>query len=152
MKQMLLIAVLGLIGVSQSGCLLVAAAAGTGATVAYVKGDVESTLDSTPDKVTEASKSALEEMELRVIASSSSKVDGDVVARTAGDAKVHIVVKSQGEKTSHISIRVGVFGDQSMSNRILMKINEKLAAGPSTQPVGNEPPAVTTNLSEEVRN
>lgn len=149
MKQMLLIALLGLIGVSQSGCLLVAAAAGTGATVAYVKGDVESTLDSTPDKVTEASKSALEEMDLRVIASSSSKVDGDVVARTAGDAKVHIVVKSQGEKTSHISIRVGVFGDQAMSNRILMKINEKLAAGPSTRPAG-ETDAAVTNLQDDL--
>jgi hypothetical protein len=118
--------ILGLVAVTQSGCLLVAAAAATGGTVAYVKGDLETTLDSTPDKIGPASEAALKEMKLAIVSSRSTNLDADVLARTADDAKVHVVVKAQGEKTSHISIRVGVFGDQAMSNRILMKINEKL--------------------------
>lgn len=117
---------LSLIALTQSGCLLVAAAAGTGATVAYMRGDTESTLDAAPDKVTAASKAALEDLKINVISSSATGLDGDVVGRTAGDDKVHIVVKASGERSSSISIRIGTFGDQAVSNRILLKVNERL--------------------------
>ena len=130
-KPLRLAATLGLVSLiplTQTGCLLVAAAAGTGATVAYMRGDTEATLDSTPDKVTAASKAALEDLKIVIVSSNASGLDGDVVGRTAGDDKVHIVVKAQGERTSSISIRIGTFGDQAVSNRILVKITEKLNA------------------------
>ena len=38
--------ILGLLLVTQSGCLVVAAAAGTGAGVAYVRGDLETSFDA----------------------------------------------------------------------------------------------------------
>jgi hypothetical protein len=126
--------VLGAIAATQGGCLLVAAGAGAGATVAYVRGDTESTVDATPQRVIEASKAVMQDMDVTVVSSSASALDGDLIARTARDAKVHVVAKSVGERATHVSIRIGTFGDKEMSNRILLKLNEKLAAANTPVP------------------
>lgn len=133
--------VLGAIATTQGGCLLVAAGAGAGATVAYVRGDTESTVDATPQRVIEASKAVMADMDVTVVSSSASALDGDLIARTARDAKVHVVVKGAGERTSHVSIRIGTFGDKEMSNRILLKLNERLAAANTPVPPAAPAPA-----------
>ena len=118
---------LSLLMVTQGGCLLFAAAAATGGTVAYVKGDLEQMVDATPDKVAVAAEAALKDMSLTVISARGSAFDADVVARTAGDAKAHVVAKARGERASWVSVRVGVFGDDGMSARIMQAINKHLA-------------------------
>jgi Protein of unknown function (DUF3568) len=120
-------AILAALTFAQTGCLLVAAAAGTGATVAYVTGDLESMVDAPPDKVAAAAQAALRDMNLAVVSARGSALDADVVARTANDAKVHVVAKSRGEKMSWVSIRIGVFGNDAMSAQILEKIKQHLA-------------------------
>ncbi|HSI33577.1 MAG: DUF3568 family protein [Phycisphaerae bacterium] len=145
---------LGALALTQSGCLLAVAAVGTGATVAYVRGDTESAMDAAPDRVTAAAKAALEDLKIVVVSSHASALDGDVVGRTAGDDKVHIVVKAQGERTSHISIRIGTFGDQAISNRILLKVNERLSdmnagAAPAPQSAAVSAPLATPAVVPE---
>ena len=49
------------------------------------------------------------------------------------DVKVDVVAKAESEKLSTIYVRVGVFGDDALQNRVLDKIKENLAA-PATQP------------------
>ena len=120
-------AVLALVMTTQSGCLLVAAAAVTGGTVAYVKGDLEQLVDATPDRVAVAAEEVLKEMNLSVISARGSAFDADVVARSAADAKVHVVAKARGEKASWVSVRVGVFGDDGTSARIMQAITRLLA-------------------------
>src|SRR5215210_6980177 len=113
---------------TQTGCLLAAAAVATGAGVAYVRGDTETILTADPKTVTAASEAAAKQMNLTVTQSASSGLDGKMVARTAGDTPVVVVVKAEGISASHISIRVGRFGDDVMQNTLLEKIRANLKA------------------------
>ena len=112
---------------TQTGCLLFAAAAGTGAGVAYVRGDTEVILTGTPKQVTAASEAAAKEMELALISSDVTGLNGKVVARTAGDTPVVVTVRAQGPESSRVTVRVGRFGDDAMQSAMLEKIRRNLA-------------------------
>ncbi|MCI0364968.1 MAG: DUF3568 domain-containing protein [Phycisphaerales bacterium] len=109
-----------------TGCLAVAAAGGAAGGVMYAKGDLETNLDASVDQVAQAAKAAVEELGLTVLSSHASSLDGEIIARTAQDKKVTIKVRKVTDTTSHISIRVSVFGDQAMSQTILDKIKARL--------------------------
>ena len=110
---------------TQTGCILFAAA-GTGAGVAYVRGDTEVVLPGHPKEITAASEAAAKDMKLTVTQSTSSGLDGKMVARTASDTPVVVVVKTEGPDASHVSIRVGRFGNDVMQNELLEKMREHL--------------------------
>lgn len=112
----------------QCGCLLVAAAAGTGATVAYVRGDLETVVEGTPERIIAASRGAAMDMNLSVISSGASALDGEMIARTADDTKVTVNTKVQSDKMSTISIRVGLWGDRAVSQQVLDRIRARLKA------------------------
>jgi hypothetical protein len=134
--------VLGLVLVSQSGCLLLVAAAGTGTGVAYYVGDLDVTLEAPPARVVKATEKAMKDLDLAVIVRESSGMDGKVIGRTARDVKMTVVVKGHTDKVSNVSVRAGMFGDDGMQARLLDKIRENLktadpavaAAGPTTSP------------------
>ena len=109
-----------------SGCLAVAAVAGTGLGVAYAKGDLESVVDATPQEVFAAAKAALGDMDIRVLATDWDDHEGAVNARTAQDKKIIIKVAKHTETTSTLSIRIGTFGDEAMSQTIYEKIKARL--------------------------
>ena len=113
---------------TQTGCLLFAAGAGAGAGVAYVRGDTETVLTGTPKQVTAAGEAAAKEMQLALISSDVTGLDGKVVARTAGDTPVVVTVRAQGPASSRVSIRVGRFGDDAMQATMLEKIRQNLTA------------------------
>jgi hypothetical protein len=119
---------------SQSGCLLAAAAVGTGATVAYVKGDTQTTLPADPREIASATERAMKELDVAVVSASSSGVDAKIVGRTARDTKLQVTVKSQTPKFSTVDVRAGVFGDESLQNALLDKIKSNLGAAPTTAP------------------
>ncbi len=109
-----------------AGCLAVAAAAGAGAGVAYVQGDLEATLEGSVERVAKATERALDDLKINVISGGASKLDAHYKARTAEDKSVNIRITTETEKTSKISIRIGTFGDEAMSRRILDEIKEEL--------------------------
>lgn len=117
---------LALLTVTQPGCWLALGAAAGAGTAAYVSGDLEADLDATPDQVIEATKKAAEELKLQVEYAHGSGVDGRAKLRTAADKEIFVKVESRSERMSHISIRVGTFGDDSLSNQVLAKIREHL--------------------------
>jgi hypothetical protein len=51
---------------------------------------------------------------------------GDFVARNAADKKIKIEVERTGERLTKVTIRIGVFGDESLSMAILDKIKANL--------------------------
>ena len=108
-----------------SGCVVVAVAAGA-ATVAYVNGDLEATVEASPPRVVEASEAALKGMEIDVTSSEKSGIDGRVVGRSALNKKVEITVKRESDTTSKLSIRIDTFGDESLSRQIYDKIRAEL--------------------------
>ncbi len=46
-------------------------------------------------------------------------------ARGAGDKKIRVKVKKQSDTVTEIRIRVGMFGDESMSRQILDRIKKR---------------------------
>ena len=107
------------------GCVAAAAAAGAAGAI-YVSGDLETTLDATPNVVAAAAVKGLSDLGMSDIESSASALDGEVTARSARDDSIKIVLEAQGEKQTDTSIRVGTFGDEEMSVRILDAIKKRL--------------------------
>lgn len=128
---------------TQTGCLLAAAAAGTGATVAYVSGDLNTSVDAAPNRVAAATEAAMKNLELRIISNESSSVDARIVARTATDKKLTVTAKASGSNSSQLSVRAGTFGDDALQARLLEEIKKELAlrpavvSSPSTQPTAS---------------
>jgi hypothetical protein len=111
---------------TQAGCFLAVAAAGTGAGVAYVRGDTDVVLPARPQAVAAASAEAAKQMELTVTSNNATTLDARVVARTASDTPVVVDVKSHGPDASRVSVRVGRFGDDVMQSAMLEKIRQNL--------------------------
>lgn len=89
-------------------------------------GTIKATLAASPAAVTEAANEVLSEMDLIVINSSSTSIDGRVIARTAQDVKVRVDSEKVGESVSEVFIRVGKLGDADLSLTILNEVKEEL--------------------------
>lgn len=109
-----------------SGCMAVAVAGATAAGVVWVRGALETNLDRDLGRVHDAAVSAVEDLEFALVSKRKSGVDGEVVARTALDKRVSITLKQVTQNTTKISIRVGLMGDEAMSQVILERIRKRL--------------------------
>jgi hypothetical protein len=109
-----------------SGCFAVAVAGAAGATVAYVRGTLETNLDHPVGALADAAQKAVEKMKFVVVSNRADVLSGEVIARTADDTKVSIKLKKMTDQTTHVSIRVGVFGDQAVSMQLLDDIKQHL--------------------------
>lgn len=123
-----ILAVLGLAGaaVSQTGCVAVAVGAAAAGTVAYVRGQLEASLEGSYDNTVRASNRALAELKFTKVSEKGDALKTFIVARTAADKKIEVDVIKVSDKVAKVQIRVGVFGDEAMSLTILGKIKEHL--------------------------
>ncbi len=111
---------------ASSGCGAVAAAGAAGAGVAWVRGALESNIDRDIERVYRATQQAVRGLEFAVVSENRSGLDAAVVARTALDKKVEIRLKRVGSGATHVSIRIGLFGDEDMAVSILDRIKAEL--------------------------
>jgi hypothetical protein len=131
--------------------LLLAAGAGTGATVAYVRGDTETVLQANTKDVTRAAELAAKDMELTVVSADASTLDGKVVARTARDVKVIVVAKAESDQASRVTVRVGNFGDNAMQGAMLEKIRDHLKEGVTHDEARETAPKPITASTSDAR-
>jgi hypothetical protein len=122
-----MLAVMAVIVATQSGCLVAAAAGAAGGTVAYMKGDVEAIVDGGVDATFNATKAAMDDLKLPLMATWANAMEAHVEARVGTDNKATVNISGQSEKLSKVSIRVGTFGDQGLSQAILEKIKANLS-------------------------
>jgi hypothetical protein len=108
-----------------SGCVVAAVGAGAG-TVAYLRGDLESTEAKDLDTVYAATKKAVEQLELNVSKDVKDALSAQIVARDARDKKITLNLKATTEGTTKISIRVGTFGSETKSMLIYDQIKKNL--------------------------
>lgn len=123
MKNVIATALMLGLGISSIG--LTGCATGEPGTKNYV-GTYTTNIDARPDKVANAAKQALEDMALKNITVSSTKVDGKLEATTAQNDKVTVKIDQAGENVSEVSIRVGAFGDEAISKQIISKTKDHL--------------------------
>lgn len=125
-KQVLLIVLLiGTAGLLQ-GCLVAAVGAGAVGTMAYIQGDLEAVESERLDVVYKATLKTVEELELNVTKKLKDAMSAVVVARDAQDRKITIKLNAAAEGTTKLSIRVGVFGNETRSRFIYQKIRDNL--------------------------
>jgi hypothetical protein len=110
-----------------SGCvaLVVGAAAGAGATVAYTRGTLEAWLDGGFDQTLAATNKAVQQLGFTKI---SEKPDGTfttVTARTTADKKIEIML-GRGGNITQVRVRVGLLGDEALSKAVMDKIRAAL--------------------------
>lgn len=125
LRRLFVATLLGLSLTALSGCILAAAGAGAGA-VAYVRGELEANLTNDYDKVVDAARGAIKDLEFAKVSENKDALSAVLVARTAMDKKVEITISNSSKKLTNIKIRVGVFGDEQLSMSILDKIKAGL--------------------------
>jgi hypothetical protein len=76
--------------------------------------------------VVNATNTALEDLELVGIDSTVDKLKGKITARMAVGTKVSIWLEAVDFDTTSIKIRVGTFGDRSVSLQVLRSIEKHL--------------------------
>jgi hypothetical protein len=100
--------------------------AGNPATYSKAEGLLRSTLGGSVPDVVNATNATLEDLELTGVDSTVDKLKGRITARMAVGTKVSINLEAIDSDTTAIRIRVGTFGDKSISMQILRNIEKRL--------------------------
>jgi len=110
-----------------SGCVAVVAAGAAGAAaVAWVRGELQTTLSANLDRSFNAAKEAIEDLQFVKVSERKDALLGVLVARNAADKKIEIRLENMATNATKVGIRVGVVGDQELSLAILEKIKANL--------------------------
>ena len=115
-----------------SGCVLfvVGAAAGAGvAGYAWVNGEIKATESASLDRTWNATLAAMKDLEFPVVSQAKDALEADLTVRNASNTSINITLKKLDNASTEIRIRVGTFGDESLSRTILNKINSRLQTG-----------------------
>jgi hypothetical protein len=138
------------------GCLAIAAGAAGGAAAAgyyYYKGRIYRDYPATLPDTRAALRASLTELGFPVL---GEEADAEVKTRTADDSTVRICldpvtsrVPADGPMT-RVSIRVGAFGDEAVSIRILNQVSMHLVP-PTLLPAAPQPPPGPAQPASAVR-
>ena len=112
--------------ITTQGCVVAAVGVGAAGTVAYIRGDLEAVEAADIDKVYAAAEAAADDLGLFIISKKKDKLSASIVIRDANDKKIHISLVATAEGTTKISIRIGIFGDETKSRLIYNKLREHL--------------------------
>jgi hypothetical protein len=99
-----------------------------GATAEYstAEGVLRSTLAGEMPEVVNATNATLTDLELVGVESTVDKLKGKITARMAVGTKVTINLEAVDFKNTSIKIKVGTFGDRSISLQILRNIEKRM--------------------------
>jgi len=101
------------------------ATAGGGA-VAYIKGELKTTAQVSLDRAWKATQMAMDDLEFMVTGKEKDVFDAELTASGAVDKKIKVALKKISDTRTEIKIRVGAFGDKSLSQQILETIKKRL--------------------------
>lgn len=126
-KRLCLISALftGLLTLTGCVALLVGGAAAAGG-VFYVKGELKADVDASVEQTAQAVEVALEELELTRLISESDSLTGHFKAEDARDRTVDIKLRYKTDEVTNVRIRIGTFGDEALSRKILDEIKANL--------------------------
>ena len=123
-KFMIMMVCVGLL----AGCkTAVTTPEGTAATYSKAEGVLRSALAGTMPEVVNATNATLEDLELVGVDSTVDRLKGKITARMAVGTKVSINLETVDFDTVSIRIKVGTFGDRSISLQILRNIEQRLS-------------------------
>ena len=99
---------------------------GASAQYSTAEGVLRSTLPGAMPEVVNATNATLTDLELVAIDSTVDKLKGKITARMAVGTKVTINLEAVDFANTSIKIKVGTFGDRSISLQILQNIEKRM--------------------------
>lgn len=111
--------------ISQAGCLFMLAAGAGAGTVAYSRGDLETTSAKPMSELYLAVEAACKEMDFEIYKQEQKEFSGLIVCNS-DFGKVAFKMKSNSPKETKLQIRVGTFGDKDASQLILNKLKPNI--------------------------
>ena len=109
------------------GCIaVVAGAAGAGSAVAYTTGELDAELPAGLEKTRGATREAIHGLGFALVSERADSLSAVFICRTAVDKRVRIELERVGDGITKVEIRVGVFGDETVSLGTLEKIRGNL--------------------------
>ena len=99
---------------------------GTDAVYSQAEGVLRSTLPGAMPEVVDSTKATLEDLELVAVDSTVDQLKGKITARMAVGTKVSINLEAIDFDNTSIRIKVGTFGDKSISLQLLRNIEKRL--------------------------
>jgi hypothetical protein len=109
-----------------SGCgVLILGGAAVG-TVGYVSGDLEASVEGHFHQVVKAADQTIEEDSISVLSKDVSSYSVTYILKTPQNDKVDLKIIYATKNITNVTIRVGVFGDEPLSRRILKEIESRL--------------------------
>ncbi len=117
---------LALVLALSSGCALVVGGMVGGGATAYLKGVLKTKEPASFDRVWLAVVETVEQQEFEIIKKESGKSKALIEAKMDETRYLYVTVKYYQPEITDLSIRVGVWGNESESRHILKLIHEKL--------------------------
>jgi hypothetical protein len=108
------------------GCVAVIGAGAGAGTVAYVRGELQTSYAASFNRTWEASLVALKDLGITVYNTEKDATEGNIEATKADGTKVKINLKPAGTDITAVKIRVGIFGDEEVSRTISNQISKRL--------------------------
>jgi hypothetical protein len=108
------------------GCVAVIGAGAGAGTVAYVRGELQTSYAASFNRTWEASLAALKDLGITVYNTEKDATEGNIEATKADGTKVKINLKPAGSDITAVKIRVGIFGDEEVSRTISNQISKRL--------------------------
>jgi RNA binding exosome subunit len=117
---------LGLSLLFNSGCpaFLIGGAAGGGA-VGYFGGELKSTEEVSLNRAWNATQQAMKDLGFTITSKEKHALNSQLIAKGAANKRIKIKLNKQSNMLTEIRIRVGTFGDESLSLKILERIKKR---------------------------
>lgn len=109
-----------------AGCGLVVFGGAAAGTVAYINGELKAVLDGSLKDSIKAVDQAIEGTGVIRISRAVEDNEAEYVLRTADDERIKLELEKSTGKTTNLTIRIGIFGDEALSHQILDSIKSHL--------------------------
>lgn len=126
LRRLALVVLLAAAPVALTGCVAVVAAGGAAGTVAWMRGALETNVEGSAERVATAAQRAVADLGFASVSQTTDATGGEIVARTAKDERIRIELTRITDSSTKVSIRVGTFGDQAISQQVLDAIKRRL--------------------------
>jgi hypothetical protein len=98
--------------------------------VAYAKGELSATEEASFPQVWAAAQVAMDDLDLTIVSRQKGEVSAKLVARGADNRRVTVSLERLVGDLTEIRVRVGIFGEESVSRLVLDKIRQRVRLRP----------------------
>ena len=122
MKNKFIAALIGISFLGLTSCAaVVAGGAGAAAAYTYASGWLTRDYDTSLDKAYQASVRSLQENNIKIVERSKDVASANIKAESA-DQTYWVKIEEKGDKLTTVSVRAGIIGDRSASERVHKEI------------------------------